>query len=120
MSGLKLIDEAVLERLAAETSNAMLERMINMFVLEAQRRMDAMLGKLAEMDCHGVEDEAHTLKSNAATFGANQLSALARELELACKRLDKERVAQLLPETEETLQETLAVYRQRFNIKQSA
>jgi HPt (histidine-containing phosphotransfer) domain-containing protein len=70
------------------------------------------------MDCHGVEDEAHTLKSNAATFGASQLSALAREIESACKRMDRERVAQLLPETSDTLRITLAAYRQRFNISQ--
>ncbi|QVM86711.1 response regulator [Pseudomonas lalucatii] len=102
MSGLKLMDEAILTRLAAETSDAMLERMIGLFVNEAQRRMDAIHEHLARLDCHGVEDEAHTLKSNAATFGASQLSALAREIESACKRMDRERVAQLLPETSDT------------------
>lgn len=120
MAGLKLMDEAILARLAAETSEAMLERMIGLFVNEAQRRMDAINEHLARLDCHGVEDEAHTLKSNAATFGASQLSALAREIESACKRMDRERVAQLLPETSDTLRATLAAYRQRFNISQPA
>ena len=120
MAGLKLMDEAILKRLAAETSEAMLERMIGLFVNEAQRRMDAIHAHLAQSNCHGVEDEAHTLKSNAATFGASQLSALAREIESACKRMDRERVSQLLPETSDILDATLAAYRQRFNISQLA
>ncbi|UTW08460.1 Hpt domain-containing protein [Pseudomonas benzenivorans] len=120
MTLLKLMDEAVLTRLAGETSDAMLERMIGLFVSEAQRRMDTINLKLASMDCHGVEDEAHTLKSNAATFGASQLSALAREIESACKRMDRQRVVDLMPEINQILRDTLEAYRQRFNIPQPA
>jgi HPt (histidine-containing phosphotransfer) domain-containing protein len=118
MTLLKLMDEAILARLAAETSDAMLERMIGMFVSEAQRRMDVINANLASMDCHGVEDQAHALKSNAATFGAAQLSALAREIESACKRMDRELVVQLMPQINDIVRDTLAAYRQRFNIPQ--
>ncbi|WP_298189877.1 response regulator [uncultured Pseudomonas sp.] len=116
MTALKLMDEAVLARLAQETSDAMLDRMISLFVIEAQKRVDAIAAHFASLDCHGVEIEAHTLKSNAATFGAAQLAVLAREIESACKRMEPERVQQLLPEVGDTLRDTLQCYRQRFNI----
>jgi HPt (histidine-containing phosphotransfer) domain-containing protein len=116
MTALKLMDEAVLARLAQETSDAMLDRMIGLFVVEAQKRVDAIELHFANLDCHGVEIEAHTLKSNAATFGATHLAVLAREIESACKRMEQERVMQLLPEVRDTLRDTLQCYRQRFNI----
>ena len=116
MTALKLMDEVVLTRLAQETSDAMLDRMIGLFVVEAQKRVDAIELHFANLDCHGVEIEAHTLKSNAATFGATHLAVLAREIESACKRMEQERVMQLLPEVRDTLRDTLQCYRQRFNI----
>jgi len=40
---------------------------------------------LEDRDAEAFRRAAHSLKSNAASFGATTLSALARELELAAK-----------------------------------
>lgn len=53
---------------------------------------------------------AHTLKSNAATFGANELSALARELEMLGRENNLEAGNRL-----EVLQEAFESVKQQLN-----
>ncbi len=43
-----------------------------------------------------VEDEAHSLKASAATFGAIALRDAARDLEEACRRADQPAWRQIL------------------------
>lgn len=55
--------------------------LMNAFFEDAHSQMLAMNAALASNDAETFRRAAHSLKSNAATFGATDLSALARELE---------------------------------------
>jgi HPt (histidine-containing phosphotransfer) domain-containing protein len=54
--------------------------------MEAPDLVVAMRTGLDAGDADGVRRAAHTLKSNAATFGANELAAQCAALEDAAKR----------------------------------
>jgi HPt (histidine-containing phosphotransfer) domain-containing protein len=59
--------------------------LIDEFLREAPNLVDAIVRGLREGDAEGVRRGAHTLKSNASTFGALSLAESCRTLELAAK-----------------------------------
>jgi GAF domain-containing protein/DNA-binding response OmpR family regulator len=83
-----LIDEAVLARLADGTGGdeGFVSDLIEQFVADAPRLVAAARAGLDAGDAEEVRRAAHTLKSNAATFGAHALAGRSRELEDAAKR----------------------------------
>ena len=56
--------------------------LMNTFFEDANTQMMVMNSALASNDVEAFRRAAHSLKSNSATFGATDLSALARELEM--------------------------------------
>ncbi len=58
-----------------------MEELIETFLGGAADRMAALTAAVERDDVEGVTREAHTLKTNAATFGAVRLAELCRELE---------------------------------------
>lgn len=56
--------------------------LMNTFFEDANAQMLEMNSALTSNDVETFRRAAHSLKSNAATFGAADLSALARELEM--------------------------------------
>ena len=56
--------------------------LMNTFFEDANSQMLVMKSALDSNDVEAFRRAAHSLKSNAATFGATDLSALARELEM--------------------------------------
>ena len=58
-----------------------LREMIDVFLADTVELLAAMDGALASGDTEALRRAAHSLKSNAATFGAMRLTALARQLE---------------------------------------
>ena len=60
--------------------------LIEQFVADTPGLIAAARAGLGSGDVEGVRRAAHTLKSNAATFGAHQLAGRSRELEDAAKR----------------------------------
>ncbi len=56
--------------------------LMDTFFEDANTQMQEMNSALASNDVETFRRAAHSLKSNAATFGATDLSALARELEM--------------------------------------
>lgn len=56
--------------------------LMNTFFEDANAQMLEMNSALASKDTESFRRAAHSLKSNAATFGAADLAALARELEM--------------------------------------
>ena len=83
-----LIDEAVLARLADGTGGdeGFVSELIEQFVADAPRLLAAARAGLDAGDAEEVRRAAHTLKSNAATFGAHALAGRSRELEDAANR----------------------------------
>jgi CheY-like chemotaxis protein len=82
------IDEMALTRLSEGTGGdeGFVSDLIEQFVTEAPDLVAAMRAGLDAGDADGVRRAAHTLKSNAATFGANELAAVCASLEDAAKR----------------------------------
>jgi GAF domain-containing protein/CheY-like chemotaxis protein len=83
-----LIDEAVLARLADGTGGdeGFVSELIEQFVADAPGLVAAARAGIDTGDAEEVRRAAHTLKSNAATFGAHALAGRSRELEDAAKR----------------------------------
>jgi HPt (histidine-containing phosphotransfer) domain-containing protein len=55
--------------------------LVDAFLDDAPTLIAQMRSALAKKDVEGFRRAAHSMKSNAATFGAMELSALAKELE---------------------------------------
>jgi HPt (histidine-containing phosphotransfer) domain-containing protein len=57
--------------------------LVDAFFEEAPVMLEAMRSALAEGDAEKFRRAAHSLKSNSLTFGATQLGAIAKDLELS-------------------------------------
>jgi CheY-like chemotaxis protein len=81
------VDEAVLERLAESMGgdDAFVAELIDQFVTDSPALVAAARRGLAAGDAVEVRRAAHTLKSNAATFGANELADRSSRLEAAAR-----------------------------------
>lgn len=77
-----LLDRETLEELRAAVGPGRLPRLIAVFAAETKARVRRMHGL---SDTRLIEDEAHSLKSAAATFGAAALRDAAQALESACR-----------------------------------
>ena len=82
------IDRDVLARLAEGVGDdaAFVSELIGKFAEDAPALVDAAWAGLSRGDAAEVRRAAHTLKSNAATFGAQGLSDRSREVEEVAKR----------------------------------
>lgn len=92
-----LLDRETLEELRAAVGPGRLPRLISVFTAETKERVRRMH---AMTDPVRIEDEAHSLKAAAATFGAIALRDAARALEDACQGGQPEewrRILDLLP-----------------------
>ena len=114
--GKPLLDEAVIQQLAEDVTEAAIPGMMQMFIDEAAMRAGRVLAALQDSSAAGLEDEAHTLKSSAGTFGALRLQALARDIEAACREGNRAAAEKLGRGLGTLAEETLAAYRQRFDI----
>ncbi|MCU0886632.1 MAG: ATP-binding protein [Rubritepida sp.] len=77
-----LLDRETLEELRAAVGPGRLPRLISVFTAETKDRVRRMHGL---SDPARIEEEAHSLKAAAATFGAIALRDAARDLEDACR-----------------------------------
>ena len=77
-----LLDRETLEELRSAVGPGRLPRLISVFTAETRERVRRMHGLT---DPVRIEDEAHSLKAAAATFGAIALRDAARALEEACQ-----------------------------------
>ncbi|MBX9748259.1 MAG: response regulator [Roseococcus sp.] len=92
-----LLDRETLEELRAAVGPGRLPRLISVFTAETKERVRRMHSLT---DPHRIEDEAHSLKAAAATFGAIALRDAARALEAACQSADPaawRRILDVLP-----------------------
>jgi CheY-like chemotaxis protein/HPt (histidine-containing phosphotransfer) domain-containing protein len=81
------VDSSVLERLAESMGgdDAFVAELIDQFVTDSPALVAAAHKGLEAGDADEVRRAAHTLKSNAATFGANELADRSNRLEAAAK-----------------------------------
>jgi two-component system, sensor histidine kinase and response regulator len=104
-----------LERLASsfgegEEGWAFVRELIDAFLEDAPTQLTALRSALEQGDAETARRAAHTLKSNAATFGASSLADVCRELEAAAARGELDGAGGLLEQAElewERARETL-------------
>ncbi|HEY7659000.1 MAG TPA: PAS domain S-box protein [Actinomycetota bacterium] len=93
------VDAAVIDRLAASLGDQGRESvgaLLDTFLGRLPEQMRGLADAARHDDLDGVRREAHTLKSNAAQFGAGRLEQLCRELESAAKEGAPDRVRENL------------------------
>ena len=77
-----VLDLNTFNTLKESTGADFISELIDAFLEDAVTQMNDMKSAIAANDAETFRRAAHSLKSNAATFGATDLMALARELEM--------------------------------------
>ena len=77
-----VINKATFEELKELSGADFINELIDAFVEDAPNMIQSMQDALNTRDTESFRRNAHSLKSNANTFGATELGALAKELEL--------------------------------------
>ena len=80
-----VVDPVTLERLRMTMGNEFLDELLATFLQDSRELLGAMRRALPVADVDSFRRAAHSLKSNAASFGARTLSAIARDLEALAK-----------------------------------
>ncbi|MGS0682946.1 PAS domain S-box protein [Shewanella sp. 125m-7] len=115
-----IINEATLNELNSMLGEGAMRRMFMVFITEVQDRLNILKRLAAEHDRGGaleiaeIDIQAHTLKSCSGSFGALALSKVAEQLELNAKAGDADHVATLLAEVIEVGEQTLDLFKHRF------
>jgi HPt (histidine-containing phosphotransfer) domain-containing protein len=77
-----VLERAALEQLHAQAGDgAFVVELFDTFRRDGRALLETLRGALADADAAQLRRAAHTLKSNAALFGATGLAALCKELE---------------------------------------
>ena len=77
-----IIDPIAFENLKQMAGADFIGELITTFLEDAPQLIQQMHTSLSVADVDSFRRAAHSLKSNAASFGASDLSALAKELEM--------------------------------------
>ena len=76
------IDRAVFDELKEAAGAEFVQELVDTFLAEAPRLLDELSRAFAQREADAFRRGAHSLKSNANTFGAHALGAMAKKLEL--------------------------------------
>ena len=76
-----IIDQATFNELKQMSGEDYINELIDAFLDDAPNMIGAMRTALTTQDVESFRRNAHSLKSNANTFGATELGQLAKELE---------------------------------------
>lgn len=79
------IDKSTFEALKQMSGVDFINELIDAFLEDTPHMMQNMQTAVAAEDVEAFRRNAHSLKSNAYTFGAAELGALAKELEFMAK-----------------------------------
>jgi histidine phosphotransfer protein HptB len=80
-----VIDEKTFAELKQMSGAEFINELIDTFLEDSPTLIEEMESALKINNVDSFRRAAHSLKSNAATFGANELFALAKELEMLGK-----------------------------------
>lgn len=76
-----VINKTTFEELKQISGEDFINELVDAFLEDAPNMISAMQTALSAKDVESFRRNAHSLKSNANTFGAAELAALAKELE---------------------------------------
>ena len=80
-----IIDKATFEELKQMSGEDYINELIDAFLEDAPNMIAAMQTAISTQDVESFRRNAHSLKSNANTFGATELGVLAKELEFMAR-----------------------------------
>ena len=80
-----VIDEKTFDELKQMSGAEFINELIDTFLEDSPKLIEEMESALKANNVDSFRRAAHSLKSNAATFGASELFALAKELEMLGK-----------------------------------
>lgn len=79
------IDQATFEELKQISGEDFINELIDAFLEDAPDMIRQMQAAIVARDVESLRRNAHSLKSNANTFGALELASLAKELEFMAR-----------------------------------
>jgi len=82
---MSIIDKATFDELEQLSGAEFIKELIDTFLDDAPKLVSEIKSALEAQDADSFRRAAHSLKSNAATFGAVRLAELAKELEMLGK-----------------------------------
>ena len=82
---MSLINQATFEELKQMSGDDFINELIDAFLDDAPDMLNNMKTALDAKDVESFRRNAHSLKSNANTFGATELGELAKELEFMAR-----------------------------------
>lgn len=82
---MSVIDKAIFNELKQMSGDDFINELVDAFLDDAPNMFENMYTALKTGDAETFRRNAHSLKSNANTFGATELGLLAKELELMAK-----------------------------------
>ena len=82
---MSVIDKTTFDELKQMSGDDFINELIDTFLEDAPKMIAEIKSGLATNNAETFRRAAHSMKSNAATFGAGQLAALAKELEMLGK-----------------------------------
>ena len=99
-----VINRAIYDALEESVGGEFITVMVDAFLEETSQLMDTLKKSLSSGDADTFRRAAHSMKSNAATFGAMQLSELARELEAMARAEKMSEIGSQIDALQEALQ----------------
>jgi histidine phosphotransfer protein HptB len=97
------VDRTILQALRESVGEDFIGVMLDTFLEETAQLMKDLQSSLSANDADAFRRAAHSMKSNAATFGAMRLSELAKELETIARAGSLSEVGDRLEVLEEAL-----------------
>ena len=82
---MSIIDPTVVNELKQMSGDDFINELIDTFLEDAPKMIAEIKSSHVANNAETFRRAAHSMKSNAATFGASQLAALAKELEMLGK-----------------------------------
>ncbi len=82
---MSVIDQATFEELKQMSGEDFINELIDTFLEDAPKMIAEIKSALQAKDADTFRRATHSMKSNANTFGATQLAALSKELEMLGK-----------------------------------
>ncbi|HSI11988.1 MAG TPA: Hpt domain-containing protein [Chthoniobacter sp.] len=95
------IDTQALARLNSIGGSSFVREMIELFLADAPKRLQAVRDAQAVGDLIAISEATHALKSSARTLGSNHLHALASQIESMTRFQQSENLPALLDDLEQ-------------------
>jgi len=99
-----VIDRSIFDGLRDSVGDDFIGELVSTFDEEAPLMIENMRKALSAQDTDVFRREAHSMKTNAATFGANALAELAKKLEYLARENQLDQVGRQLEELESMYQ----------------